>query len=284
MMRTRRILVALAAFLAAVPPAFGMGDPNVAALQVALQAQGVYQGTIDGERGPATEAAVVRFQQGVGLVPDGVVGPKTRAALGRHGRPSYTSRVLSFGAVGWDVAALQFALAWHGFPSGAIDGAFGPRVETSVRQFQAWAGLGADGVAGPATYQALRGPLPRSPLRVSLPVAASVGDGFGPRGDRFHAGVDFPAPYGAPARAARAGWVVYAGPAGSFGRLVVLSHGRGVETWYGHLARLLVVSGEYVGRGRRIGLVGSSGRSTGPHLHFEVRVREATVDPLTALR
>jgi murein DD-endopeptidase MepM/ murein hydrolase activator NlpD len=115
-------------------------------------------------------------------------------------------------------------------------------------------------------------------------VSAPVSDGFGPRGDRFHAGLDLAASSGVPVGAARAGLVVYAGPAGSFGRLVVLSHGRSVETWYGHLSRLLVTTGEYVGRGRRIGLVGSSGRSTGPHLHFEVRVREAAVDPLTALR
>jgi hypothetical protein len=280
----RQLSVVLAVFLAAAAPAFGMGSPSVAALQVALQARGVYQGTIDGVRGPATRAAVVRFQQRAGLTPDGVVGPRTREALGPRGRPAYGSRLLTLGAVGWDVAALQFTLAWHGFPSGAMDGHFGPRTDTALRQFQARAGLGADGVAGRATYRVLHGPLPRSPLAISWPVSAPLGDGFGPRGDRFHAGLDLPAPSGTPVVAARVGWVVYAGPAGSFGRLVVLSHGRGVETWYGHLSRLLVTSGEYVGRGRRIGLVGSSGRSTGPHLHFEVRVREAAVDPLTALR
>jgi murein DD-endopeptidase MepM/ murein hydrolase activator NlpD len=186
--------------------------------------------------------------------------------------------------VGWDVAALQFALAWHGFPSGTFDGRFGPRVDTALRQFQARAGVGADGVAGAASYRALRGPLPRSPLAVGMPVSAPFGDGFGPRGDRFHSGIDFPAARGATVVAARAGRVVFAGPAGSYGRLVVISHGRGVETWYGHLSRILVPVGEHVGRGRHIGLVGSSGRSTGPHLHFEVRSRGAIVDPLTALR
>jgi murein DD-endopeptidase MepM/ murein hydrolase activator NlpD len=117
-----------------------------------------------------------------------------------------------------------------------------------------------------------------------MPVSAPFGDGFGPRGDRFHSGIDFPAARGATVVAARAGRVVFAGPAGSYGRLVVISHGRGVETWYGHLSRILVPVGEHVGRGRHIGLVGSSGRSTGPHLHFEVRSRGAIVDPLTALR
>jgi peptidoglycan hydrolase-like protein with peptidoglycan-binding domain len=284
-MRTRRILAVLAAaLLLAAEPAFGMGNPSVAALQVALRARGVYEGTIDGRRGPATTAAVVRFQLGAGLVADGVVGPKTRKALGKRGRPPYGSRPLSFGAVGWDVAALQFALAWQGFPSGVFDGRFGPRVDAALRAFQARAGIGADGVAGPASYRALRGPLPRSPLRVSMPVSAPFGDGFGPRGDRFHSGIDFPAARGATVVAARVGWVVFAGQAGSYGRLVVISHGRGVETWYGHLSRILVTAGEHVGRGRQIGRVGSSGRSTGPHLHFEVRSRGAIVDPVTALR
>jgi murein DD-endopeptidase MepM/ murein hydrolase activator NlpD len=283
-MRTRRILAVLAAVLAGAAPASGMGDPGVAALQVALQARGVYHGTIDGERGPATAAALQRFQRRVGLVPDGVLGPETRKALGKRGRPAYGSRLLGFGAIGWDVAALQFTLAWHGFPSGAIDGRFGPRLDTALRRFQDWAGLGADGLAGWATYRALRGPPPRSPLRVSRPVDGPVGDPFGPRGDRFHSGVDFPAPRGTPVEAARAGRVVFAGPAGGYGRLVVLSHGRGVETWYAHLRQLLVSAGQYVAHGRRIGLVGSSGRSSGPHLHFEVRARGAAVDPLTALR
>ena len=283
-MRTRRILAVLAVSLAGAAPASGMGDPNVAALQVALQARGTYRGTIDGERGPATTAALQRFQRRAGLVPDGVLGPETRRALGKRGRPPYGSRVLGFGAVGWDVAALQFTLAWHGFPSGAIDGHFGPRLDTALRRFQTWAALAADGLAGPATYRALRAPLPRSPLSLSRPVAAPVGDRFGPRGDRFHPGVDFPTLRGTPVGSARTGTVVFAGRAGSYGRLIVLSHGRGVETWYAHLSQIRVSAGAYVARGRRIGLAGSSGRSSGPHLHFEVRVGGAAVDPLTALR
>jgi murein DD-endopeptidase MepM/ murein hydrolase activator NlpD len=283
-MRTRRILALVTALLTTAAPAYAMGDPNVAALQVALYARGVYDGTIDGERGPATTAAVVRFQRRHGLAADGVVGPATRHALGRRGRPPLGSRVLSFGAIGWDVAALQFSLAWHGFPSGFFDGHFGPRVDAALRSYQEWAGLGADGLAGGATYRALRGPLPRSPLAVSWPLAAAVGDGYGPRGDRFHSGIDLPAAQGTPIAAARMGTVTYAGLAGGYGRLVVISHGRGVATWYAHMSRILVAVGQHVGRGRRVGLVGSSGHATGPHLHFEVRVGGAIVDPLTALR
>ena len=57
---------------------------------------------------------------------------------------------------GWDVAALQFKLAWHGFPSGTFDGVLGPHMDEALRRFQRWAGLGADGLAGPATIRALR--------------------------------------------------------------------------------------------------------------------------------
>ena len=273
-----------AALLLGAAPAFGMGDPGVAALQVALQARGTYHGSIDGVRGPATRAAVAEFQRRRGLTVDGVAGPRTRSALGRQGRPPYGSRVLRFGSVGWDVAALQFALAWHGFPSGPMDGHFGPRVGAALRSYQAWAGLPVDGLAGPATYAALRRPPARSPLRVSWPVSLPVGDRYGPRGSRFHPGIDIPAGHGTPVRAARRGRVILAGHGGSYGLLVIIRHGRGVETWYAHLSRITVPPGTYVGRGRVIGRVGSTGHSTGPHLHFEVRVRGATVDPATALR
>jgi murein DD-endopeptidase MepM/ murein hydrolase activator NlpD len=261
-----------------------MGQPGVAALQVALHARGVYEGTIDGERGPSTSAAVAEFQRSRGLLVDGVAGPATRAALGRRGRPAYGSRVLGFGAFGWDVAALQFALAWHGFPSGPMDGRFGPRLDSALRRYQTWAGLAADGFAGGATYRALHRPPARSPLGVHWPLVLPVGDPYGPRGTRFHPGIDIPAPQGAPVHAARRGRVVFAGPGSTYGLLVVIAHGRGVETWYAHLSRIDVIAGSYVGPRRVIGRVGSTGESTGPHLHFEVRVRGATVDPMPALR
>jgi murein DD-endopeptidase MepM/ murein hydrolase activator NlpD len=261
-----------------------MGKPSVAALQVALRARGAYVGTIDGVRGPATTAAVAEFQRRAGLSANGVVGRNTRSALGRRGRPRLGARDISFGVVGWDVASLQFLLAWHGFPGGPIDGRFGERTEASLRGFQSWAGLGVDGVAGGQTLAALRRPLPRSPLSVGWPIALPVGDGFGPRGNRFHPGVDIPAARGTPVAAARSGSVVFTGWGGSYGNLVVVAHSRGVETWYAHLRRIDVAVGQWVRRGTAVGRVGSTGRSTGPHLHFEVRVRGAVTDPLRALR
>jgi murein DD-endopeptidase MepM/ murein hydrolase activator NlpD len=280
-MRSARIFFIVGlAVLAAAPATHAAGRPGVAALQVALRAHGLYGGTIDGYRGPRTTAAVRAFQSRNGLAVDGVAGPQTRRALGRLARPRYRSRQLRSGAVGWDVSALQFKLAWRGFPSGPFDGGLGPRTEAAVRRFQSWAGLGADGVAGPATYAALERPIPSASLSFSRPVAGGRGDGFGPRDNRFHTGVDFAAPYGTPVYAARSGRVVSAGyDASGYGNLVVLAHGGGVTSWYAHLNRIRVGTGTYVGLGGRVGDVGSTGFSTGPHLHFEVRVRGAAVAP-----
>jgi murein DD-endopeptidase MepM/ murein hydrolase activator NlpD len=179
---------------------------------------------------------------------------------------------------------VQFRLAWRGFPSGRLDGTFGPRTAAAVRRFQRWARLVVDGAPGPATYAALRGPLPRSPISLARPIGGRPADGFGPRGNRFHAGLDFPARHGAPVRAARSGHVVFAGwDSGGFGNLVVVLHRHRVTTWYGHLAGISVSRGAQVAARAPIGTVGSTGHATGPHLHFEVRVRGAAVDPRTAL-
>ena len=119
---------------------------------------------------------------------------------------------------------------------------------------------------------------------MSRPLIGPIGDAFGPRGNRFHAGIDFPAPTGAAVGAARAGRVVYAGWGGSgWGNIVVIAHGSGVRTLNAHFSRITVKVGKSVGAGSTIGFVGSSGRATGPHLHFEVVVRGANIDPLSAL-
>jgi murein DD-endopeptidase MepM/ murein hydrolase activator NlpD len=182
-----------------------------------------------------------------------------------------------------DVAALQVALRSHGLYSGDVDGLRGPDTEEALVSFQERVGLVPDGIAGPRTMAALRRPLSTSPLDLNAPVIAPLGDRFGPRGDAFHAGVDFVAPAGTPVVSARAGRVVWAAALGSFGNAVVIRHGRGVRTLYAHLSRIDVGLLERVSTGTQLGLVGSTGHSTGPHLHFEVRVRSAAVDPLGAL-
>jgi hypothetical protein len=273
-------LVALMIGALAAAPAAARPSADVAALQVALRALHLYAGGVDGVAGPGTRAAVRRVQARKGLTVDGVAGPRTRRALGRRGRPRLGSRPLALQARGWDVAALQFLLAGHGFPSGAVDGGLGARTDAALRRFQAWAGLGADGVAGAATLAALRRPPARSPLRFLRPVAAAVGDGFGPRGAFFHPGLDWLASIGDPVHAGAAGCVEFAGrDHGGYGKLVVLRHGLGMTSWYAHLSRIAVRRGACVGAGTRIGAVGSTGESTGPHLHFELRLRGAAVDP-----
>jgi peptidoglycan hydrolase-like protein with peptidoglycan-binding domain len=282
--RFAAFLIVLAA-LATAAPAFGEGNPDTAALQVALRARGLYAGTVDGENGPATKRAIKRLQRRAGVPADGVAGRATRKALGRYGRHTLGSRPLKRGLAGWDVAALQFLLAWHGFPSATFDGGLGIHTARALRRFQRWAGLEPDGVAGASTLAALRRPPAACPIGLTWPLGGPVGDGFGPRGDRFHAGVDILAGTGTPVAAAAAGRVSFAGYApGGWGKLVVLTNADHVRTLYAHLSAISVRKGQTVSTGTRLGLVGATGDATGPHLHFEVRLRGAAVDPLSALR
>src|SRR4029450_8880240 len=164
------------------PSAAAAGDPEIAALQVGLRSHGFYAGTGAGGPGGGPVQAVQRLQRKKGLAVDGVPGPQTRKALGRYGkRAPFGGRVLAAGSRGWDVAALQFALAWHGFPSGVFDGVFGASTDQALRLFQRWSGLGADGAGGPAVIRALRGPLPTCPISLASPMPGPLGDLFGPR-------------------------------------------------------------------------------------------------------
>lgn len=104
------------------------------------------------------------------------------------------------------------------------------------------------------------------------------------RGDTgFHYGLDLEAPYGETVRAAAAGEVVYAGWNKGHGRMVRVRHRSGYETVYAHLSRILAYEGQEVLEGTPLGLVGNSGRSTGPHLHFEVHRDGGHLDPLNVL-
>ena len=122
----------------------------------------------------------------------------------------------------------------------------------------------------------------RTPSAAGLvwPVNAGITSPFGWRWGRMHEGLDLGAPYGAPIAAAAPGTVIYAGWLGGYGNLVVIDHGGGVATAYGHQSRISVSVGQQVAQGETIGYVGSTGHSTGPHLHFEVRVNGQPVDPL----
>lgn len=280
-------LIFAAALLAALAPAARaatVGDPDLAALQVALRGHGFYRSTIDGVAGPKTLAAIRAFQAHAGVPRDGQAGPSTRLRLGPYDRHRLGDRIIARGMSGWDVAAAQFRLAWRGFPSGRFDAVFGERVERAVRRFQLWAGIPATGQIGSATLSALQAPPAAVPLRLQWPLRLPVTERFGPRGDRFHTGIDMPATTGTRVAAAASGRVITAGwDPGGFGNVVLLEHAGGVRTLYAHLSEVHAVPGAWATAGQIIGHVGSTGHSTGPHLHFEVRLGDAAVDPLLTL-
>ena len=99
----------------------------------------------------------------------------------------------------------------------------------------------------------------------------------------MHSGIDIPGPLGTPIRASASGIVRFAGLAGGYGNMIEIDHGDGLETRYGHLSRILVSPGMTIGQGQVLGLMGSTGRSTGSHLHFEVRRDGHPADPLAYL-
>ena len=122
------------------------------------------------------------------------------------------------------------------------------------------------------------------------PVEGQITGSFGERIDpfngegAFHSGVDISAVVGQPVLAPADGTVTFADFLGGYGRAVVLDHGHGITTRYGHLASFAIAAGQYVHRGDVLGYVGLSGRSTGPHLHYEVRINDTPVNPYKYLR
>ena len=180
--------------------------------------------------------------------------------------------------------ALALHLAWHGFPSGRIDGRFGPEVASALRRFQRSVDLQPDGTAGPATLAALRRPAPRAAIPLGWPLLAPVGDRFGVRGRRFHTGIDLLARAGTEVIAAAPGTVTWAAPrAGGWGKLVVVRHMAEGQRCTRISSRSPCMSASGSPAVRCSAGVGATGHATGPHLHFEVRVRGAAVNPLHAL-
>ncbi len=179
-------------------------------------------------------------------------------------------------------------------------GGFG--LQESISRGLSGAGGGVGGHAD-ATLAAVAAPAPgvqvgqhaRSSAPVAVKAVESLTKGvvgrltsaFGVRanpmgaGTEQHPGLDLGAAAGTPIRAAREGVVRFAGDRGGYGKIVILDHGDGTETRYAHCQRLDVAEGTRVSEGQVIAAVGSTGRSTGPHLHFEVRVKGAPVDPRT---
>lgn len=131
--------------------------------------------------------------------------------------------------------------------------------------------------AAPPTSRASRSrPVPTW----TLPADGRMSSRFGPRWGSFHPGIDIAAPTGDPISAAAAGVVTSAGWGGGYGNVVRVQNADGVTTVYAHMSQILVAAGQPVAVGEPIGKIGSTGFSTGPHLHFEVRVQDQAIDPL----
>jgi len=127
-------------------------------------------------------------------------------------------------------------------------------------------------------------PTTRPPSNASLmwPVNGPVTSPYGPRWGTFHRGIDIGVGMGTPIAAAASGTVFFSGQMDGYGNVILIDHGNGIVTLYAHQSQLIAGKGQYVGRGATIGLVGSTGHSTGPHLHFEVRIGASgvAVDPM----
>jgi len=168
-----------------------------------------------------------------------------------------------------DIDAYRSVLDEHEADEAALEAKINEMVAELERQ---QAAARAAGISGTGTYI---WPLP----------GYSPGSAYGWRMHpilhemRFHAGEDIGAPSGTPILAADSGTVIQAGPNGGYGNCVMISHGGGRVTLYGHMSSIAVSYGQAVTQGQVIGYVGSTGMSTGPHLHFEVRVNGATTDP-----
>jgi murein DD-endopeptidase MepM/ murein hydrolase activator NlpD len=124
------------------------------------------------------------------------------------------------------------------------------------------------------------GPIRKGNGRFIMPVNGSFSSPFGQRWGRLHAGQDIAAPTGTPIRAADSGRVAIAGVTGGYGNYTCIQHAGNISTCYGHQSKIGVSVGQSVRQGQVIGLVGSTGHSTGPHLHFEVRIGGSPVNPM----
>lgn len=155
--------------------------------------------------------------------------------------------------------------------------------EKAARQASKPAGT-SGGSGGPRKVASLSPHGPRGTGQFMWPTEGVLTSNFGTRGGRFHSGIDLSAPTGTPVVAAADGEVIHAAnQRNGYGNLIIIKHGSDYFTVYGHLHTIEVQPGDNVRKGQQIGQVGNTGRSSGPHLHFEIRHRKEAIDPLTLL-
>lgn len=140
----------------------------------------------------------------------------------------------------------------------------------------------------PKTQIILKGTKPVPPKKgtgsFSYPARGSISSRYGMRWGRRHTGIDIAAPYGSPVKASDGGTVIWVGYEGGYGKLIKIDHGANYVSYYGHLSKYNVKVGQKVYKGQKIGAVGNSGNSTGPHLHFEIRKNGIVANPLKYLK
>ena len=205
-------------------------------------------------------------------------------------------QVASLGSLASEVSAL-YGLKSDPILAGAAEQNFqNAQVNSSIDQLyalrnSALSGAATLGISMGMTRAATTADWARLNAAPNLwPVEGHISGSFGERIDpfngegAFHSGVDISTGFGTPVIAPADGTVVFADFLGGYGRAIVIDHGHGISTRFGHLANFAVIAGQRIQRGDTIGYVGLSGRSTGPHLHYEVRINDTPVNPYKYLR
>lgn len=191
----------------------------------------------------------------------------TRAPLQLASSPSPSASPVSTGTVAVRPATTRAAARPVPQRDPVVDAALGAGLAR---------GLAATPVSSPKPSPS---PSPAAPAYVR-PDVGPLSSGFGMRWGRLHAGVDLAGPLGSPIRAVTGGTVVAADQEGGYGLCVRINHPDGTLTVYGHMSALIARAGQQVAAGDIVGLEGSTGHSTGPHLHFEIHVNGAPIDPI----
>ena len=255
---------------------------------------------------PSTPATPSPATQAPGTPPSQPVAQPVAPQAPQPATPAAGS--LRPGARGASVASLQRALRKRGIRV-KVSGSYDARTRAGVRALQRRLGARATGIADAALLTRLgvtvrtvattptvpdaggsdrafdEYPVPEpddvtpSSAGFIWPANGVVSSPFGPRWGRMHEGLDIAAPAGRPIRAAKAGTVITAEQQDGYGNLVVIDHGNGETTRYGHMSAFAVAKGQVVPIGHVIGQVGSTGHSTGNHLHFEIRINGVAMDP-----